>query len=179
MIKWDFEYISWGGGGRSLDIVGIWGLRLSAAHVYSCLKLTCLPLSRPWIKRPDYRCTTHCQISTLNKDIRIICKYIGKKDCNHLSNSLMFEPFYWMVVRFVLHKDSISLILAITSSGLLKYHRQMLMYLLQLILCSMLLPKKKDVSQSLNSVRQWSLEGKQVSLHNLNTRTLWMFECHW
>ena len=30
---------------------------------------------------------------------------------------------------------------------------------------------KKDVSQSLNSVWQWSLEGKRVSLHNLNTRT--------
>ena len=42
-------------------------------------------------------------------------------DCNHLhvSNSLIFRPFYWMVARFVLHKDLISLILAITCSGLL------------------------------------------------------------
>ena len=48
----------------------------------------------------------------------ISCR-IDLSDCNHLSNSLIFRPFYRMVVRFVLHKDSISLILAITSSGLL------------------------------------------------------------
>ena len=48
----------------------------------------------------------------------ITCR-IDLSDCNYLSNSLIFRPFYRMVVRFVLHKDSISLILAITSRGLL------------------------------------------------------------
>ena len=38
--------------------------------------------------------------------------------------------------------------------------------------------RKNDVSPSLNGVRQWSLEGKQVSLHNLNARTLLMFKFH-
>ena len=46
---------------------------------------------------------------------------IDLTDCNHLSNSLVFKSFYRMVVCFVLHKSSISLILAITSSGLLIY----------------------------------------------------------
>ena len=36
-----------------------------------------------------------------------------------VSNSLIFRPLYRMVVRFMLRKDSISLILAITRSGLL------------------------------------------------------------
>ena len=36
-----------------------------------------------------------------------------------VSNSLIFRTLYRIVVRFVLHKDSISLILAITRSGLL------------------------------------------------------------
>ena len=36
-----------------------------------------------------------------------------------ISNSLIFRPMYRMVVLFMLHKDSITLILAITRSGLL------------------------------------------------------------
>ena len=36
-----------------------------------------------------------------------------------VSNSLLFRPLYRMVVRFVLRNDSVSLILAITRSGLL------------------------------------------------------------
>ena len=36
-----------------------------------------------------------------------------------VSNNLIFRPLYRMVVRFMLRKDSISLILAITRSGLL------------------------------------------------------------
>ena len=36
-----------------------------------------------------------------------------------VSNSLIFRPLYRMVVRFMLRKDSIGLILAMTRSGLL------------------------------------------------------------
>ena len=36
-----------------------------------------------------------------------------------VNKSLIFRPLYRMVVRFMLRKDSISLILAITRSGLL------------------------------------------------------------
>ena len=36
-----------------------------------------------------------------------------------LSNSLIFRPLYRMVVRFMLRKNSITLIWAITRSGLL------------------------------------------------------------
>ena len=53
-----------------------------------------------------------------NNDHYISCQ-IDISDCSHLSISLIFRPLYRMVVRFVLHKDSISLILAITSSVLL------------------------------------------------------------
>ena len=68
-----------------------------------------------------------------------------------------------MVERFVLHKDSISLILAITHVPVTAHF----MYVST---------REKNVSQSLNNVWQWSLEGKRVSLHNLNTRTLLMFK---
>ena len=33
-----------------------------------------------------------------------------------------------------------------------------------------------DKKMSLDSVWQWSLEGKRVSLHNLNTKSLLMFK---
>ena len=36
-----------------------------------------------------------------------------------ISNSLDFRPLYRIVIRFMLHKGSISLILTITRSGLL------------------------------------------------------------
>ena len=50
-------------------------------------------------------------------------------DCNHVSkcNNLIFRPLYWMVLRLVLHKDSISFILAIKVVGY--WCTQMLMYL--------------------------------------------------
>ena len=38
--------------------------------------------------------------------------------------------------------------------------------------------EKKDVSRSLNSVWQWSLKSKRVSLHNLNSRKLLSFRFH-
>ena len=38
--------------------------------------------------------------------------------------------------------------------------------------------RRKKASQSLNSVWQWSLASKRVSLHNLNIRTLLMFKFH-
>ena len=55
--------------------------------------------------------------------------------------------------------------------------RQMLISCYSSFLC-MLPKKKKNVIQSLNSVWQWSLEGKLVSLDNLNTKTLLMIEFH-
>ena len=54
----------------------------------------------------------------VGKITTISCR-IDLSDWNHLSNNLIFRPFNRMVVRFVLHKDSITLILAITSNGLL------------------------------------------------------------
>ena len=48
-----------------------------------------------------------------------ISSRINFSDCNHLSKSLIFRLFYRMVVRFVLYKDTISLILAIIRSELL------------------------------------------------------------
>ena len=66
--------------------------------------------------------------------IMTISHQINISDCNHLSNSLIFRPLYWMVVRFVLHKDSIIYIWPLQVVGY--WCRQMLMHLLQLILCT-------------------------------------------
>ena len=82
------------------------------------------------------------------KIMTISCR-IDLSDRNHLSNNLIFRPFYRMVVRLVLNKYSISLIWPLQVLGYCC--RKMFMYPLQLILC-ILLPKKRDVSQSLNSV---------------------------
>ena len=42
-------------------------------------------------------------ISFSGKIMTISCQ-IDLSDCKHASNSLIFRPFYRMVVRFVLHK---------------------------------------------------------------------------
>ena len=52
------------------------------------------------------------------KIMSISCR-IDFSDCNPFSNILIFRPLYRMVVRFVLRKDLINLILAITRRGLL------------------------------------------------------------
>ena len=100
-------------------------------------------------------------------NITIIGFRIDFRDCNQVNNSLIFSPLSWMFVRFVMRKYSISLILAITRSGLLvdKCSRA----------CMQVYYHKK-VSQSLNSVWQWSLERKRVSFHKLNNRSLLTFE---
>ena len=64
-------------------------------------------------KRKDLKMAWRWKISTISCQIDL-------SDCNDLSNSLTFRPFYWRVVRYVLLEDSVSLILAITSiNGLL------------------------------------------------------------
>ena len=55
----------------------------------------------------------------LKRNITTISGRIDLSDCNRLSYSLIFKTYYRMVERFVVHKDSINLILAIASSGLL------------------------------------------------------------
>ena len=58
------------------------------------------------------------KMSLSGKIMNISCK-INLRAIVPVSNSLIFRPLYRMVVRFMLRKDSISLILAITRSGLL------------------------------------------------------------
>ena len=57
-------------------------------------------------------------MSLSGKITTISCR-IDLRAIEPVSNCLIFRPFYRMVVRFVLRKDSIRLILAITRSGLL------------------------------------------------------------
>ena len=71
-------------------------------------------------------------MSLSRKIMTIISCQIDLRAIEPVSNSLIFRPLYRMVVHFMLRKDSINLILAITRSGLLI--RQMLMYPLQLLL---------------------------------------------
>ena len=56
---------------------------------------------------------------SLSGKITTIISQIDLGAIEPISNSLDFRPLYRMVVRFMLRKDSISLILAITRSGLL------------------------------------------------------------
>ena len=51
---------------------------------------------------------------------RILSYQIDSRVIEPVSNSLIFRPCYRMIVRFMLPNDSISLIGAITSCGLLK-----------------------------------------------------------
>ena len=59
---------------------------------------------------------------------------IGISDCNHLCNSLIFRPFLLNSrTLIVLHKYSISLILAITSRGLTNAHVPVTAHLMYVI----------------------------------------------
>ena len=56
---------------------------------------------------------------SLSGKIMTISCLIDLRAIEPVSNSLIFRPLYRMVILFMLRKDSISLILAITRSGLL------------------------------------------------------------
>ena len=56
---------------------------------------------------------------SLTGKITTISSQIDLRAIEPVSSSLIFRTLYRMVIRFMLRKDSISLILAITRSGLL------------------------------------------------------------
>ena len=91
-------------------------------------------------------------MSLSGKITTISCR-IDLRAIEPVSNSLIFRPLYQMVVHFMLHKDSISFILAITRSGLSRYTNAHVPFTAR-FMYDITKEEKKPVSHSIVSDRE-------------------------